>query len=594
MTSIKEQFKNFVAGSRLRNKFALFFIVLAVAPLMILGAMALDLIYQSHREDVAMLQVQLIDQKIEEAEKLFSDTAGVLDLIVGYTQKSEIELSQQEFLLQGMLDQNPAFLSLSFSNLDGKETAKVVRGSPKDAIEFQDISDMPYFEKVQEGKRYMSPVFRTLSGPAVYMVSPVHNRNGDIVEILTAEVSISSLANSIKGSRLGFLGYLVLLDGDGRLIAGPDSAQKISFEKSERLLDLRARGQFTGLDSKDRYLSVISNVPVAGAGRTVPNTDWVLLSEWPIKDADATIAQVRSGVMNMIFVSILIVILLAPLFANRMTNPIRQLKDKAKEIEGGDLDHPIDLKTGDELEELGASFNEMAKGLKRLEELRKEFVYIVTHELRAPITAARGYISLIEEGEGGPIPEGIKSLLDPVRLSVEHLVTLVNELLDAARAEVGKLQVEIAPTDLAFIARGVVAEMRITGSDKNISVQYVEPSDKLSVKADAKRLGQVFTNLISNAIKYNKAGGLVRVRHEVTDTTVRTFIEDNGIGMTPEELKHTFEKFYRVEGADTKNILGTGLGLYITKELVSKMGGLIEVSSEKNKGTTFVLTLNKA
>ncbi|MBI2474311.1 MAG: sensor histidine kinase [Candidatus Taylorbacteria bacterium] len=594
MIGFREQLGSFVAGSRLRSKFALFFIVLAVAPVILLGGIAILLIVETHKQDVATLETQLIDQKIEEIKKFFADTAGVLDLRVAYTQKSEIEQSQQEFLLQTMLSENPAFLTLSFANLDGKETTKLVRGMASDAVELQDLSQMSFFGRVTGGELFMSEVFRTPTGPAVYMSAPVHNRNGDIVEVLNAEVSIDEIADSIQAARIGLRGYLLLVDKNGRVIAGPLGSHKISFAESPRFRSLIETGGYDGLGEKDRYESIASNTAVVGAGKNVPATDWLMLAEWPIADDDATIADVKSGVLKVTLGSILAVLLLAPLFASRLTEPIRKLRARAKEIEQGELDRPIELKTGDELEELGASFNEMAKGLKRLEELRKEFVYIVTHELRAPLTAAKGYISLIDEGEGGPVPENIKTLLDPVRQSVEHLVVLVNDLLDAARAEVGKLSVDMGNVDLAFVARGVVAEMRITASDKNISVQYVEPLDVLSVKADPKRLGQVLINLISNAIKYNKPGGYVRVRHEATDASVRTIIEDNGIGMTPEELKHTFEKFYRVEGADTKGVLGTGLGLYITKELIDKMGGSIEVSSEKNKGTTFTVTLSKA
>lgn len=583
-----------ILGSRLQNKFILFFIVLATAPVLILGGMALFLIDLSHRYDVSNLELQLIDQKIEEIEKFFADTMGILELRVGFTQKSEIEHSQQKFLLDGLLEENRAFEEVGFMNLKGEETAKKTRSGEE--VDLLDVSNLDKFKKAASGENFISDVHYMLSGPMVTLSAPVRNRLGDIIQVLSAEVNFTQMAKSVEGARLGSAGYLILLDRDGSIIAAR-ARQGIgiyaNIAGSGRIKRILRGELLDALGDQDRYASLFSEAPVVGAGKLIPKIGWAILAEWPLSDSDAIIQDVRNQVLTLTLLSIIFMIILAPLFAARLLRPIYELEKGAAEIEKGNFEKRVEIKTADELEDLGGAFNKMATGLKRLQELKNEFVFIAAHELRAPITAIKGYLSMVLEGEAGAVSEGIRKYLSPVAQANERLIGLVNDILEIARSEAGRIAIKVAAADVGPLIEGTIVELKPLADEKKIALTYEKQTDSLVALTDPVRFKEVLTNLISNAVKYNNVGGRVKIYHEETADSVVTHVEDNGFGMSEEDQKHMFEKFFRAETGKTKEIIGTGLGMFITKELVEKMGGKIWFRSKEGEGSRFSFSLKK-
>lgn len=581
----------FVAGSRLQQKFALSFVFIAVLPLLILGGITLYLITLSHRYDVANLELQLIDQKKEEIEKFFADTLGVLDLRVGFTQRSEVALADQKFILEGLLFEDNAFEEASFVSLEGKETQKVVRSSGNES-ELSDLSRHPLISVVKEGKNFVGEVTSTLSGPLMRLAAPVRNRQGDMIQILTAEVNLSQMVRSLGRARLGASGYIFLVDRNGVLITAhehetvrmPRGADLSSSSRIQRVLQ---GSILDGLDLQDRYRSVISGVPVAGAGKKIPLLGWGLLAEWPLIDADALLRDVRTQVLRFTLFSILGVVLIASIFSLRLVRPIRDLETSAAKVEEGNFEYQVDIKTNDELEDLGQAFNKMAKGLKRLQELQNEFVFIAAHELRSPVTAVKGYLSLLAEYYKGVLPEQLRPYLEPIRMANDRLIQLVNDLLEIARSEAGRLKIAVSPCDIRESIAAILTEVRPLADQRKIVLTYRELEGLPQIMADPGRVKEVIMNLVSNAIKYNREGGSVEVYHEVAGRRVIIHVEDTGMGISEAEQKRVFEKFFRSESAKVGEIEGTGLGLFITKEIVEKMGGEVWFISEEGKGSRF-------
>ncbi|MBI2030618.1 sensor histidine kinase [Candidatus Kaiserbacteria bacterium] len=592
-------------GSPLRNRFVLFFIVFALVPTLALGATAVYFIGLSHRLDVAALETQLIDQKIAEIQTFLADTQGAMDIQVAFDQKSEIAPDQQIFLLEGLLSENRAFREVRLSNLAGIITAKRDRDDTAPQMAqtslpeqttggIEDISLLPEFTAPSSGASYIGPVQQTLDGPMITLAMPVHNRNGDIIQVLAADVSLAGIFSSIARAQLGQNGYLLVFDKTGALISSPFPTPALGsdFSRRERVMQVLKGGSLSGTDSKDLYESYTDGTPVLGAAKAVPVLGWVILAEWPVVDANSVIDDLRTEVLQLTLLSILAVLLCAPFLVSRLTNPIHQLGAAARSIEEGRLDTSINIKTGDELEELGEQFNTMAKGLKRLQELRNEFVHIVTHELRAPITAIKYAAAGLKEVSGGVLSPEASKLVDPIWVSSEHLVNLVNDLLDVATSEAGKLKFAIEQIALPSIVGEVIEELRQFASQHQVELKY-EPADLPPVSADKLRVKQVLMNFTSNAVKYNRPGGTVTIRHEITETEVVTHVADNGQGMSPEDQSHLFEKFYR-SAANGQKIEGTGLGLFITKDLVEKMGGRVWTVSKLGEGTTFSFSLPRA
>lgn len=588
----------------MRNRFVLFFIVFALVPTLALGATAVYFIGLSHRLDVASLETQLIDQKIAEIQTFLADTQGAMDIQVAFDQKSEIAPDQQIFLLRGLLTENRAFREARLSNLAGIITAKQTRGD--DAAQtaqtslpeqttggLEDVSLLPEFTIPKGGAPYIGPVQQTLDGPMITLAMPVHNRNGDIIQVLAADISLAGIFSSIDRAQLGQNGYLLVFDKTGALISSPFATPALGsdFSQRERIMHVLKGGTLSGTDTKDLYESYADGTPVLGAAKAVPDLEWVILAEWPVADANSVINDLRNEVLQLTLLSILAVLLFAPLLVSRLTHPIHELGEAARSIEEGKFDTSISIKTGDELEDLGEQFNTMTKGLKRLQELRNELVHIMTHELRAPVTAIKYAAYSLRSGEAGILSAEVSKLVEPVWVSSEHLYNLVNDLLDVATSEAGKLKFSIAPIDPAAVINEVLQELQAFASEHHVSLAY-DPSGLSGARASADnlRVKQVLINFTSNAIKYNKENGTVTIRHEVTPSEIITHISDTGKGLSEEDQSHLFEKFYR-SAANDKKIVGTGLGLFITKDLIEKMGGKVWIVSKLGEGTTFSFSL---
>jgi signal transduction histidine kinase len=297
--------------------------------------------------------------------------------------------------------------------------------------------------------------------------------------------------------------------------------------------------------------------------------------------------------LNVLFGS-LIILILSILLARQISKPIEDLAQKAILISKGQLDQKIKIKTNDELEELGASFNKMIAGLRDIQKLKDEFVFIAAHELRAPVTVIRGYLSMALGGDFGQLSAELESVLRKVNNVNEQLVQLVNDLLTMAQAEAGRTTIHLDKVDLVKVTEQIVDTLKAWAQTAQIKLIYEKPPHSLEVMADENKLTEILNNFGSNAIKYNRPEGTVTIRHEERGDEIVTMIQDNGFGLSQEELPHLFEKFYRAKNDDTKKIQGTGLGLFIVKQLIEKMGGKVWVESERGKGSTFSFSLKKA
>lgn len=326
------------------------------------------------------------------------------------------------------------------------------------------------------------------------------------------------------------------------------------------------------------------------SGLHIKALDWYVFSEWPVKDAFGLIGNILYGSFFATIVILIFIIVIASYFTNKIVKPIKVLSGGAKEISEGNLDHEIVLKTGDEFEALGGQFNNMIKVLKDNRKLRDEFVFIAAHELRTPVTAIRGYLSMVLEDTFGKVPEKIKENLIIANKSNDRLVQLVQDLLEVARSEAGKMKIETKAVNIKERVNTVIKELKSLSLKKNIKINYFCEKDFI-VLADEYKLSEVLVNIIGNAIKYTVDNGSIDINHEIKDGFLITNIKDHGIGMSEKQMKKLFTKFYRVQTDVTAKIEGTGLGLFICKEIIERMNGEIWVESEEGKGSVFSFSL---
>jgi signal transduction histidine kinase len=276
-----------------------------------------------------------------------------------------------------------------------------------------------------------------------------------------------------------------------------------------------------------------------------------------------------------------------------LRRPLEDLVDAAGRLAGGDLSTRVEVGGLSETATLGAAFNEMARQLELeasqrelLDRLKDEFVLTASHELRSPLTSVQGFaeILMLERETLNPKQvETVEIILD----NCNHLVRLLNDLLDLARSDAGRLSVQLRPTELAPLIDEVVRTMRAQtdGSHQALS-EKIDPHLP-AIEAEADRIRQILVNLITNAHEYSPEGANIEVKAQVIGDEVEVSVSDNGPGIPETQLDHIFERFVRGDAGLTQRVGGTGLGLAISKSLVELHGGTIEADSTVGAGSSF-------
>jgi signal transduction histidine kinase len=231
------------------------------------------------------------------------------------------------------------------------------------------------------------------------------------------------------------------------------------------------------------------------------------------------------------------------------------------------------------------------KKIKEIDKMKDEFISVASHELRTPVTAIRGYASMIADGSMGAVNEKVKQSAKLILHSADRLVVLVGDLLDVSRIEQGRFKMNLHPVNPNQTIGEVVEELSVNASKKKLVLNFHPYTERLpAINIDKDRFKQVLINLIGNAIKYTPEGSVDIEMGEVNrGKSLEIKIKDTGIGISGKEKARLFEKFYRVNSDKTKDITGTGLGLWITKQIVEMMGGSIEIESIEDVGTQVIL-----
>ena len=229
---------------------------------------------------------------------------------------------------------------------------------------------------------------------------------------------------------------------------------------------------------------------------------------------------------------------------------------------------------------------------RELEDMKLDFVSMAAHELRTPLTAIKGYISILQEEILPLLNDHQKTFFTRMQHSSEHLMALVENILNVSKIERGALKLELQAVDLDKCINEVLDELKYRAGEKQIALSYTNKLGKgVTALADEFRISQVLTNLLANAVNYTPSGGKVTIWTERVGREIITHIEDNGEGIPKEALSHLFTKFFRVSGKLEQGSKGTGLGLYITKSIVENHKGRIWVTSEVGKGSIFSFSL---
>ena len=375
-------------------------------------------------------------------------------------------------------------------------------------------------------------------------------------------------AGQITGERI------VLANGEGQIVAD-----------SDKVLE----GQTVSEDWTEPVALILNHGVPVGAVYANP------MGQADDPQKEAFLVGIKRTLLLAAVVAGLAAVLLTVGLSRRILRPVETLTAAARRMEKGDLSQRVEVQSNDEIGELARAFNAMSDGLTRLEELRRNMVTDVAHELRTPLSNIRGYLEALQDGVVEPKREVVDSLHEEAML----LNRLVDDLQELALAEAEQLRLERKPVGPADLVNKATDAARAQAAAQGISLRADLPDDLPLVDADPQRIEQVLGNLLSNALTHTPSGGEVVVAARrcpelvegAKESEVELSVRDTGEGIPPEHLPYIFERFYRADRSRSRVTGGTGLGLAIARQLVEAHGGRITVKSQVGQGAAFTFTL---
>ncbi|MFB3062721.1 MAG: ATP-binding protein [Candidatus Binatia bacterium] len=348
-----------------------------------------------------------------------------------------------------------------------------------------------------------------------------------------------------------------------------------------------------------------------------------------LKSVDAHIAGLLMWRAGLIVVFLVLSTLAIYVFSRRITRPIKRLTDQATQITDGYLDQVIPVDSRDEIGQLAVSFNNMTQALKgninekelvlaQLRELnqtledrirqrtteietinvqlqdatrhKSQFLANVNHELRTPVSAIIGYARLVLRRTEGKIPQLERENLQKLLNTSEHLLGVINGLLDLAKIEAGRMELRMEPVRIDELIQGAFSTVEPMLKEGHVQLIHEIAPGIPTLNTDRDKLRQVILNLVGNAVKFTE-DGKIKIFASQQNGSLKLVVSDTGIGIEKGELDHIFEEFHQAGTLSTRKHGGTGLGLAIVKKFVNLLGGDIGVESEVGKGSTFTVTL---
>jgi len=320
------------------------------------------------------------------------------------------------------------------------------------------------------------------------------------------------------------------------------------------------------------------------------------------------IDQITIYLILVVILIILITILLLVFMHYNITTPVTKLTEAATKFGRGEL-VKINMDSKDELGILSNAFNKMAEDIsatqkalqdelaktKEIDQQKSEFLSIAAHQLRTPMSGLKWLLSLILSGDLGNLTEKQKHFLQNGQGNVDRMIKLINDFLDIAKIEQAKFQYKFEKIQIQKIINEVVKMLETRIEAKNITVTIKEHGDIPLILIDKEKMKIAFTNLIDNAIKYSPANSNIAIAISIENNHIKIIISDHGYGIPAKDHKFIFTKFFRssniIKKETSLDTIGTGLGLFIVKDIITKHNGSIWFTSEENKGTSFYLEL---
>lgn len=476
-----------------------------------------------------------------------------------------------------------------------------------------------YFIEAIKGNMYVSDV--SLSDisdtPEIIITSPVR-RNGETVAVFAARVSLENLYRIIEKIDIGKSGEVFIVNQDGDIIFHKNRSRILKENVNNNFAVKEVTYEKNGINEYVNY----KGENVLGSYYWLPLYRWGLIAERNIDEAYIGVLILGKVMVAISLFAVMGVVFLALVISGNITRPIKSLEEGALGLLCGNF-KPIPVTSVNEIGRLTEIFNSMAgelleirkkleakiehanrdleeknkeltcanEELKKLDELKSDFLSLVSHELKTPLSSMRISAEYLESEKN--IDDAIKKeLLSIILRNIDRQTRLINDLLDLSRIEAGKTELQLENVSIREIADASFENIKQIASKKNISVTLNIP-DLSSVMADREKLIIVLNNLFENALKFTPDGGSIILSAEEDSNGIEVSMNDTGIGMEKEKLEKIFDKFYQVDSSSRRKTGGCGLGLSISSGIIRAHDSVIHVKSEPGKGSTFSFKLKK-
>ncbi|MCX7941316.1 MAG: ATP-binding protein [Endomicrobia bacterium] len=687
-------------------KFIFVFICISTLPLLILSFQSSKLLRPILRTLYLELHTKTIEISTAKIRSYFETLSQILTLVESIVIRTDLPWSGKQTLLESLIDINPNIVSISILDTSGKEKIKIYNPEILTQPKLEDFSKTEFFVNfTKSGNKTEFLNFRSEDG--IYRIDNFHKHQNLYIRIV---VSLNPLFEQLKDIKIGKTGTITIISPSNHSIIFTNLTNKNVTESllSDQIVKIAKQSVTVG--SKE---VVYNNIGYILSYMSLPFLDWIAILQQEQAEAyyisNLLIKRTTRLILFLLFISAFVSFVLA----TGISQPILKIVNAAKTVASGNFNVNIKIRTFDELEILGNTFNHMAQKLneyaeiqldkliaektkteaiifsirdgiiltdhngtillinkrakdilqikdtlenlnifnilderikpvfesalrepnkifeldlskenypefyqtmalpvstpknekigivtvlhditleKQIDKMKDDFIHSITHDLRNPMTSIRGFIKLLSDGLAGPINEQQKKMLDTMDRASFKLLNMINDILDVAKLEAGRMELNLEMTNLVKIVNSVLEVQQPLYERKNLKVTFIPQKEEIFILADPKLIERVYTNLIGNAIKFTPEGKSITIGIEEFDDSIQSYVQDTGEGIPKNYQEKIFEKFGQVEN---KAKGGTGLGLTICKYIIEAHKGKIWVESEVGHGAKFIFTLPK-
>lgn len=529
-------------------------------------------------------QMQLARRLAEEVNGQIHEAQSLVALVARSSFFSAGSRVDQYEALRNLLQEAP-FQEAMFISSAGEELVKVALRGTRPAATRRGI---------EVSQPYIGPAF--FSGnraPTILISEPVRTfanptRSGAVM----AKLSFTKMNDLMRESRVGERGVPFVVTEKGMLLAHPDIQKVLQHTNLASLPVVQTWQKASDQPTRLQEYENGNKEAMMALAYPIPLLKSAVIVEQPRREVYATLLRMRYQFLVWTLVSLLVFMAFAVVVGWRILQPLRQLQTAAEQVGRGEMDVKLDIRTDDELEDLGQTFEAMARSLSELEHMRRDLISMIVHDLKMPLATILPSLESLIAGDFGKLTGPQTNFLQLARRSGQEMLNLIQNLLDVARMEEGKLSLQkdlIAPGDWA---QGVVENFQPLAEAGKKHLSLVIGEDLAPLEGDVGMLTRVLGNLISNAMRYTAPGsGEVVVTIYREGSTLAVQVRDNGEGIPEEDQKRIFEKFVQGAGQKIPMRTGSGLGLTFCKMVVEAHGGRISVYSAPREGSLFTLHL---